>query len=232
MSRLFVSASSQKLEAAAAVVTAYPFTMAVWVNAVTMSATQTAISVGNSATTANYYALGTLSTAKMFFESANATTNDATGATTLNTGVWNHLAVVAVSAANITVYANGISDGTSTTGRTATGINRTDIGALNSGGVFSSFFNGQIEQGAIWSVGLNSDEIKALAKGVSPLRIRPASRTNYVPISGTLSPEPDSDSTNTFAVTGATQGTTSPPMAYPLKPNITRPALFRPGLAR
>jgi hypothetical protein len=151
----------------------------------------------------------------------SATTAEATGVSTgvLTSGVWNHAAGVVTSAASRTAYANGSPGGANTTSRAPTGLDRTTIGGLIINGTRGTFGGGDIAECAAWNVALDAAEVAALAKGVSPLLVRPSSLVFYAPLLLASSPEQDlrNSLALTFGVTTAapTKATSHPPMFKP-----------------
>jgi hypothetical protein len=101
---------------------------------------------------------------------------------------WYHAAGV-VAASNLrTVYFNGGAGTPDTVSVSPTGVDRTIIGArFNT--TLGLHWNGKIAECAIWNVALGAAEIAALAKGFSPLLIRPTSLVAYWPLIGRTSPE-------------------------------------------
>lgn len=219
--RSFASASSQYIEATTAALEAAPFTLACWARPVTLTATQTALSLGH-ATLSRYVALGYLSTGKAFCESFGATTNslaESTGSISANS--LNHIAVVSTGIASRAVYLNGTAGSTQTTSIGAiTGVTRTTIGSLFQTGARSSYFNGQVGDAAMWTVALGATEITALAKGADPRTVRPGSLVMHAPMILGASPEIDLWKNRLNLVLGAT--TQAPTMSV-LEPPMLRP---------
>ncbi len=82
----------------------------------------------------------------------------------------------------MTVYVNGVSDGTGSTGVTLVAASSVEvlIGCGTNGGTEGSFMDGMIAEVGIWNAALDTGELAALAKGYSPELIRPASLREYV----------------------------------------------------
>ena len=117
----------------------------------------------------------------------------ATGATTVSTGSWVHIAgTVNYTSPNITTYLNGASDGTTTptfgasTLTIGTPSHEDMIGGFpNSAAPASSAtfqFDGDIAELGLWDTALSAAEIAALARGVPPSRIRPLRLCAYWPL--------------------------------------------------
>lgn len=90
------------------------------------------------------------------------------------------------------------------------------------------FADGRVAEAAIWNVALTASEVAALAKGVSPLQIRPASLQAYWPLIGRQSPEPDwvggFNLTLTNAPANAAHVPVMPPYAWVMNRGVFVPA--------
>lgn len=130
----------------------------------------------------------------------------------LSTGTWYHVAATFASATSRYGWLNGTPSTQSATSRVPSGINQVDIGVESySSGSFQLPWRGEIAEVAIWDAALEdspgatpgvSSEIASLAKGVSPLLVRPQSLVYYWPIVGKYSPEIDLISAGGMTVTG------------------------------
>src|SRR3990172_9389244 len=193
MARSFVGASSQYLSNASAVLTTTPITMACWFYSLDITAEYTLISIGVSGSGDNRHGLfisGNVAGDPVRAITRTTATGIAASTTGYSANVWQHACAVFVSATVRRAYVNGGSEGTNATSRAPTGMNNTLIGAVQ-GVALSTFMSGRIAEAGIWNVQLNASEIAALAKGVSPLRIRPNALKAYWPLFGVGSPEPD-----------------------------------------
>ena len=105
------------------------------------------------------------------------------GATTITTGVWQHWCVVVnFTSPSIALYLNGTSDGTSTPtfGSATYSPGNTSshflLGAYSGGGSTpidtGTQFDGDVGPVAVWTTALSADQVKALASGTRPERIR------------------------------------------------------------
>lgn len=216
MARTFVAASSHRLDRASSPVSGYPLTMAAWVKPATVAATQTAVSICLSGASANYHALAITSGAKILYEATQAGVSaDSIGTTNITASAWHHLCAVGTSATNRATFRDGVADGTSVTSNTPGAATTTNIANLVSVASHVSFFNGDIAEVAIWNVALTQNEITMLAKGVSPLFIRPASLQVYVPVKGANSPEPDLKVATGMTLTGSPAQAAHPTVYLP-----------------
>lgn len=129
------------------------------------------------------YGLGHTS-AKPIVRVGNGGVQSATGATTITTGVWHHLAgtMSGTGASALRVYLDGNQDGT---GSAAAAMPDT-AADFNIGGFSGNvqMFDGRVAETCLWNVALTAAEILALAKGVSPLLVRPKNIVGYWPFYG------------------------------------------------
>lgn len=106
--------------------------------------------------------------------------------TVLTVGAWTHLAFTRTASGNVIMYRDGAAFENFTVAPTA---------PAGTAGYGHSVANGNIPgrqgEGAIWNAGLTAAEIMALAKGVSPLRIRGGSLEAYWPAYANAAPEAD-----------------------------------------
>lgn len=210
MSRSF-NGSSDKLAISSALVTSTPFTASVWFFIDNTTANGALFSLGNNATNnqrmysdcrgseagppADPVLVQHLDNA---LTAGNARTTAGYSATT-----WHHFAGVWTSSTSRTVYLDAGNSATDTTSVSTTTVNVTGLGVLERQ-TPSNFFPGDLAEFGLWSVVLSTDEIAALAKGVSPQMIRPQSLVSYSPLIGKTSPEQNLISQTGWTVTGAT----------------------------
>lgn len=116
------------------------------------------------------------------------------GATTLTTGGWYHCAGTFEPSTALRVWLNGAQDGALTSSvksALAAGTPQRVLGIGNESIADSSRFDGRMAEVGIWEATLSAAEIDSLAKGVSPLKIRPGALRNYWPVYGQAFPEVD-----------------------------------------
>jgi hypothetical protein len=108
----------------------------------------------------------------------------------VSAGTWAHIGGIFAATNSRQAVLNGAIATANTTSITPAGINRTLIGAriLTTPGAFA---DADIAECAAWNATLVQDEWAALAKGISPLLIRPDALLAYWPLIGRSSPEPD-----------------------------------------
>lgn len=208
MARAFVRASSQYLEAASAIVSTPPFTMASWFNTDDATVQQALSGISRSAgdTYEFFLEAGGSQRLGLFVQEGGATTdiNYAAGSYAANT--WHHGAWVVASGTSRLVYLDASVGTEGTASVTPAGMDTTSVGRLVYAGVPQDYMSGRIAEAAFWSVALTAAEIASLAKGFSPALVRPQSLVEYWPLVGRLSPETGPKGAASLTVTGATAG--------------------------
>lgn len=96
---------------------------------------------------------------------------DTTSAFTVNT--WTHIAGVVASTTDRKIYQDGANMVQNTNSLGHQAMDKLVLGAFQNQSTRSSWFPGRLMHCGIWLVALTADDIASLAKGFSPLRIRP-----------------------------------------------------------
>lgn len=213
MARTFVRASSQHCSIASALVTVHPLTLAAWIRPSTSNTTQDILTITDGAGAANGWLLRQTSSATIqALSDAGGTFDSSTTTGTVTNGTWSHAAAVFASATSRKAYLDGTVATENTTNISPGSLSDTRVGAAFGP---QNFYDGDIAEAAIWNVALDAAEIAALAKGISPFLIRPASLIAYWPLFGNNSPEIDRwKNKSDLTVTGATKGA-HPRQYYP-----------------
>lgn len=146
-----------------------------------------------------------------------------TGTGSISTGTWTSVGgVLNFAADTVTPYLNGAADnGGAVTfagaSYTHTGVSDNDfsdsIGAqINStgGAVANTQVDGRIAEVAVWGGDIGAAGFDQLAKGVSPLQIRPDLLRFYLPLHGDSLT--DIDTAQTYTITGTINKAAHPPM--------------------
>lgn len=193
-------------------VTAAPFTVSAWAFQATDPADDDCIvQVQDNSVSDNYWRMGRWDPAfggldvMLFRAQAGGTSASAQTGNDLLVGTWNHCVGVEVSSSSRKAVLNGDlgNAGTNTDTVTPSGINSCDVGREGDSSP-ADHWEGELAEVAFWNVALTDNEIVALSRGVSPLRIRPASLLAYWPIYGLASPEPDlSGNVNNLTLNGS-----------------------------
>lgn len=201
MARSFASASSQNLSSSV-LLTPMPMTMSCWFNPSVITGTGASTLMAISANDAvgggfllDFVRQGSDATrpiraATWTGNGGNFVASSLAGPTAA--GSWAHAAGVWASSANRVAYFNGTAGTANTATRSPSGPNRTTIGAVYfASASLVNYMDGVIAEAGIWSAALNANEIAALARGVSPLTLRPESLVAYWPLWGIHDPEID-----------------------------------------
>ena len=147
-------------------------------------------------------------------------TGSAASGGTVTTGAWHHAAATFFSTTSRNAWLNGVGGATDTTAcANPTGPNQA---GLSAGGLGQTYFNGAIAEAAIWDVALTAAEIATLARGVSPLLVRPGSLLAYWPVYGTQSPEPDLKGAAALTITGTATAAAHPRVYMPTRARLVR----------
>jgi hypothetical protein len=175
------------IEAASAVLTAAPLTMACWFRPVNTTTNFSLMSLSVDTGATDRFVLQaagavTGDPVRLQITQGGTTSNAATSSSGFTANTWYHAAGVFTSSTSRKAYISGVGGTADTTNLTPSGVNRTGIGYHITSGSRTVFTNGRIAEAAIWDVALDDAEIAALAKGFRPSLIRPASLRLYVPL--------------------------------------------------
>lgn len=171
-------------------VTTAPLTLSAWFSAT--AANGTIVYVGNGAIADGWW-LGINPTGNIEAITINnnfASYAVAATSTAITGSAWTHGCGVFTSDASRTAYLNAGSAVTETTSVIPAGtINTVAIACARPNGAIIGYFNGRIAEVGIWNVALTAAEVASLARGVSPLLVRPGSLFAYWPLIGRVSPD-------------------------------------------
>ena len=233
MARLFNDASSQGLYVSSAAVTAVPFTMALWINTDDVTINPVMMSLVNASDDQKYFSLEFRGAeagdyvAAVARESTRYQTNSTAG---LTANTWHHVCGVFASTTSRTIYLDGGNSATGTDSITPTGINRTSVGYLARYSPVA-YFSGMLAEAAIWNDALTSSEVMSLAKGFSPLQIRPTALVNYWPLYGRHATEPDVIGASGMTLLNSPTKAEHPRIILPRKRRFYRSAAGGGGIA-
>lgn len=213
--------SVEYLSVTAAPVTAAPLTMACWARSTNITINQAVMSLGQVGVTNEYWALtfrGARAGDPVSFQAqaAAASFQAADTSTGYSANTWHHIAGVAASATDRRSFIDGGSKGTKTTSVTPLSVDTIRLANYARSTSFS--LDGQIAEAAMWSVALSDAEIALLAKGFSPLLLRPESLFFYAPLLSAASPAPELILGNNLTHTGTLADTDHPRIIYPGRP--------------
>lgn len=176
--------STGKATASAVEVSAAPMSISCWGNSDSATASQTAVSISDTATDVQNLYVNWGGTAigdpiRVVSDSTSAGVASSSSGYTIST--WHHSAGVWTSSASRAAFIDGGSKGTETTDLSPSSLDTTGIGVLarlNQGG----FFDGRLAECGIWNVALTDDEVATLARGFAPPCVRRASLLAYYPM--------------------------------------------------
>lgn len=183
MARSFASASSQYLEKTGLSFASPPYTITCWFKCSSF-ADRVLVSIDRASLT-HIFEMYSTSGSKLgyYVEQPGVGFVSLVGSTSLSTGTWYHGAAT-MNVGDHQLWLNGASEGTSASGTATGSCDQLHIGANRYNGTVGSFLNGQVAEVGIWQARLTTAEVASLAKGYTPLEIRPASLVAYYPLGG------------------------------------------------
>lgn len=225
----------------AALVTAVPFTVSCWARTSLLGSATAQVLVSFCDAASGY-----ANNCFLLFMSASGSTNCYAGSAGGNQA--NSFPSVAVAdttfhscgvwAANNSrfAYCNGIVGVEDTASQTPAGIDRFSIGAFDGTTVnhgWAPAGTGYLSEVAVWDVALAAIEVAALAAGVHPYMIRPASLIGYYPIFGRQSQEPNLlSSTTPLVIQGSLTRAEHPRIFRPSPSSLRRRVILPPDRIR
>lgn len=185
MARLFDDASSQYLYVSSVPVTGMPLTLACWFYSDDTSVLASLVCLSTVGAAGNQYYItmsGTTPAQKV------GATIQASGAPATSFSIdsysantWTHACGVFTSSTSRLAYINGSAGTENTNSVSPSSPTGTQIGARLQLSA-DRYMSGRIAEVAIWNAALGSDRVSALAKGLSPLLVRPENLVMYVPL--------------------------------------------------
>ena len=138
---------------------------------------------------------------------------------------WFHLTGLFIASNNIKLYVNGSLDGTGTANNNIADFadsNQLYIGTGVYGGstdITTRTWEGGLAEVAAYTAELSAGEIAALAKGFSPLLVRPSALVGYWPLGGPYAPTTIAPvGNNTLTANGGASAESNPKIIYPMPP--------------
>jgi hypothetical protein len=171
-------------------VSALPASLSTWFYLLASpSSFATVLALDDGSTGNNRFQIGVNSGPTAFAQTFHSGTSnllsDSSGSLFLST--WYHLAATA-DGSSLIVYRNGTS--TSASNNLSPILSNVELASVNNAGSRVNYVNAYVAESAAWNVVLTASEIKALASGILPHCIRPASLQGYWPLWGLQTPEP------------------------------------------
>ena len=183
MARLFDDASSQYLEVASVPTADMPLSIACWFYTDSDSALQSLVTLADVTASSKFYRLqaeGTVAGDPVQAVYARTSTVSAATTSGYSTNTWHHALGTFTSVDLRTAYIDGGSKGTEATNMGVFTPTALAIGRSNDSSP-DRYVSGSIAEVAIWIAVLTDDEAIILARGYSPLLVRPQSLVFYLP---------------------------------------------------
>ncbi len=172
--------TGDRLEFSGSPISDYPLTMACWFKPDVQNATDSLMTINDFATGNERHELhiaGAVAGDPVRYQCNDGAGSVFAATTTgFNNTSWQHACAVGRSATSRDVYLNGGGKGSNTTSRSPTGMDRMRLGDG------TGEYAGLLAEAAVWNVDLSDAEVARLAKGVSPLSVRPQNIVNYWPL--------------------------------------------------
>lgn len=208
----FENGSSEYAEATTAVVSGVPCSMAAWIKAESLHS-GCVVSVATSGSDNNYLMLFVRNTGAVEFHNRATDSDTGISSATYSAGSWMHVSGSSVSSGDSQCFVNGANKGTAASNNAPSGMNRSSVGRIPRAGS-NLYFDGLIAEVGIWDAVLDDAEHAVLAKGVSPLKVRPQSLVAYWPLWGSYTSPVDLVSGISLTKTG-TVAADHPRVLYP-----------------
>lgn len=228
MARDFDDATPDYLQTDSPGITSEPFSMACWAQAHDTSIVHSLMFFGDNSGGNNWHSLSvnTGGNVQAVSRQGSGATGAAATSGTISTSTWFHAAGVWTDDSDRKAYLDG-SEGTDTTTIVVNGENRIACGMLRDSSP-SNAHDGLVAEAAVWDVALTPGEIAILAKGYSPLFVRPQGLVHYWPLIGRFDPEVDLVGGASLTVATAIQAA-HPRVFMPMNPIVGVPAAIVAG---
>jgi len=231
MARLFDDAQSEYLEwsGASPPVSGPPFTLACWARTDTDAADQALMWLGDKDSATSV--IGSLELVAVDGPNRYVCAKSVSGATegsaligNYSTNTWHHVCGRFATASFRRVFLDGAGIDTDTTNVVGATADRVSIGRRGDSAP-GAYLSGAVAEAAIWNVALFEPEIVALAKGFSPLQVKPHALVAYWPLGGFAGAN-DNDRLGVYdlSAVGTPWWTDHPPLVYSGGPGVGTPA--------
>ena len=216
MSRAFIRTSSEILTVEDPILTTLPICISCHFKTTYGLTDQELVSIGDSTTNDEAFALKFESTGDLVYASARHSGSTFSGKSDTSfsiLNVWEHAGASFETSTSRYAIHQGVKGLEETNAAAVTGLDQAGIGARYRLSAGSNFFDGSLVDVAMWSAILTDAEWLALAAGVSPLLIRPEALVMYTPMIGAENTELIGG--RIWAVTGTPTVDTNPRLIRP-----------------
>ena len=132
-----------------------------WINADSVTTYGMMFSYGTSSSNSAFAISWDNANAKIIVGKYGGNANSASSST-ISTGSWNHIVVTFDGSSTIKYYLNGSADGTATLSGINTVVNEFRIGGYLNGWSGANFFDGKIDEVAVWNVELSASDVTSI----------------------------------------------------------------------
>ena len=146
-----------------------------WINADSVTTYGMMFSYGTSSSNSAFAISWDNTNAKIIVGKFGGNANSASSST-ISTGSWNHIVVTFDGSSTIKYYLNGSADGTATLSGINTVVNEFRIGEHLNGWSGANFFDGKIDEVAVWNAELSASDVAKL--GSKPVDLTKYSAAN------------------------------------------------------
>jgi hypothetical protein len=163
------SGSSEYFELTSAI-SALPVTVSVWFMLESLGATKVLFAFGSSTSSFNVAILqvSAADQLQLYVEQFGVSTVNISGSTALSSGVWYHAAAV-IASGDFRLYLDGSLENSSSTACTPASQDRTYWGLRYYGGSAGDYFDGLLDEGAVFDAALAAGDVTTLYNGGAPL---------------------------------------------------------------
>jgi hypothetical protein len=202
-------------------------TVSAWVNLVAYNASYGVVANRTDSTHGKDWQLYIKSSGKIAVYTTS-TIADGTGTAVVSLNTWTHIAFSFDTTNGLLIYVNGVLDSTTASGGPLGWTAPTQIQWIGYDNNPGRFLNGYISQVAQWGTTLSATEIKALAAGFVPLKVRPDSLIGYYPLQGSqfLPDQAPNGSGLPLIPNGAPQPANDPPFLVPSRYTLFGPSPY------
>lgn len=206
-------------------VTAPPFTVGCWFKAPDITSNSPLFYIGNSGSTSDFFAInaqgGLAGDPVSIRTHSGGALDQCNTSTSFSANTWHHACGVWTSTTSRTAYLDAGGAVTTTASKAPSGVNLMGIGATLDAS--PNYGEAIVAEVGLWNVALTAADVAMLAKGVSPLLVRPDALVAYWPLLRNSDPSVDRVGGYSMAWTGGPTEAEHPRIYYPTAQIFTFP---------